>query len=294
MRAEEGVALGRRTVGRTDLTNAAAEDLGVVRLTRDDLGVGPLLLEYPGHALERASGPEAGHPVVERLVLEILQDLLGGGLRVHVGVGLVLELSGEKPAMVISQLLGLFEHSSALLRSGREDHLRSQEAHHLAPLDAEVLGHRDNQRIAFLGTDHRQADTGVAARSLDHRLPGRKLSGSLSVLDHAQRQPILDGTHWIERLDLDEELHAIGRQLLDLHHRRVANCLEDVVELHVLQAPFITAAISKESELRFIPSRNQTSSLDVERSGRAFYGIARELANSKLKTKNSKLTITLT
>ncbi len=87
-----------------------------------------------------------------------------------VGVGLVLELATQKPTVGLGQLLGLQEHAGALLRGRRQHHLGAQKTHHLAPLDREVLGHRDHQRIALLGTDHRQTDAGVAAGRLDHRL----------------------------------------------------------------------------------------------------------------------------
>ena len=84
-----------------------------------------------------------------------------------------------------------------------QHHLGAEEAHQPAPLDAELLGHRHDQRIALLRAHHGEADAGVAAGRLDHRLAGLELAGFLGRLDDAQRQPILDRAQRVERLDLD-------------------------------------------------------------------------------------------
>ena len=51
-----------------------------------------------------------------------------------------------------------------------------------------VLGHRDDERIAFLGADHGEADAGVAAGRFDYGLTGLQLPGALGILDDAERQ----------------------------------------------------------------------------------------------------------
>ena len=133
---ERRVALGDRAVVVARLRDAAAHDRGVVGLADHDLGLGPLLFEHPGDALEGAAGAETGHPVVQGLILEISEDLLGGGLRVDVCVGLVFELTAQEPAVGLGQLDGLQEHSRAFLGSRGQHHFGAQEAHHLASLDA--------------------------------------------------------------------------------------------------------------------------------------------------------------
>jgi hypothetical protein len=79
-----------------------------------------------------------------------------------------------------------------------------------AALGAEAFGHRDDERVTLLRTDHRQADAGVAAGCLDDGLPGSKFAGALGVLDHAKRQTILDRTERIECLNLDEQVDPGG------------------------------------------------------------------------------------
>ena len=65
---------------------------------------GRSLREHAPDALQRAAGAVAGHPVVEPLAGEIVDDLARGGARMHVGVGLVLELPRHEPAMRRGQL----------------------------------------------------------------------------------------------------------------------------------------------------------------------------------------------
>ena len=165
------MALGDRSIVVACLRNAAAHDGRVIGLADHDLGFGALFFEDPSDPFEGAACTEAGDPVVQRLTFEISQDFLGRCLRVNVGVGLVLELATQKPTMDLGQFLSFEEHARALLRGRRQHHLCAQKTQDLAPLDREVLGHRDHQRVALLGTDHRQTDAGVAAGRFDHRLP---------------------------------------------------------------------------------------------------------------------------
>ena len=223
------MAAARLAVGVARLRDAAAEHRRVVGLARDDARVGARLLQRARDALQRAAGAEARDPVVEPLAGEVGEDLLRRRARVHVGVGFVLELPAEEPAVRLGELDGLREHAAALLRRRREHDLGAEEAHQLAALDAEVLGHHDDERIALLRADHREPDAGVAARGLDDRLAGLQRAASLGALDDGPRQAVLDRAHRIEGLDLDVHVHAGRRELAEPHDRRVADRLEDVV-----------------------------------------------------------------
>ena len=99
-----GMRRRRRAVGIARLLDAAAEELRILRLTDDDSGLGPLLGEHPRDALQRSAGAVAGHPIVEPLAGEIVDDLARRGARMDVGVGLVLELPRQEPAMRLGQL----------------------------------------------------------------------------------------------------------------------------------------------------------------------------------------------
>src|ERR1043165_6179563 len=109
--------------------------------------------------------------------------------------------------------------------------LGAKEAHQLAPLDRERLGHGADERIAFRGAHHRKPDAGVAGGRLDHGLAGFQLARFLRCLDDAEREAVLYRAEGIERLDLDEQLHVIRREPVDAHARGVADGSQDALEL---------------------------------------------------------------
>src|SRR3546814_16943818 len=84
----------------------------------------------------------------------------------------------------------------------------------LAPLDAEALRHDDDQRIALLGADHGEADAGVAAGRLDHRLPRTQRSPALGILDDAEGEAVLHRAHRVDGPELGVEVDALWRQQL--------------------------------------------------------------------------------
>ena len=65
---------------------------------------GRSLAQHARDALQRAAGAEAGDAVVEPLAREGREDLRRGGARVHVGVGFVLELAAQEPAVRLGEL----------------------------------------------------------------------------------------------------------------------------------------------------------------------------------------------
>ena len=116
-----------------------------------------------GHEVivEKDAGAGAGYPEIERRVGEILQDLDRRGPRMDIGVGLVLELAAEEPTVFLCQPFGQGEHARTALRSFGQNDLGAEEAHQLAALDREVLGHGDDERISLLGADHGKPNAGV-------------------------------------------------------------------------------------------------------------------------------------
>jgi len=187
--------------------------------------------EYSRDAFERSTGAVSRHPIIELLAPEVRDDLPRGGARVNVGVGFVLELARQEPAMRFGQLDRFDYHGQSAASSRRQHDLGAQEAHELTPLDTELLCHRDHQGVALAGAHHGEADAGVAACRLNDGLPWFELSRLLRRLDHAQRQAILHGPQWIECFNLDEQVHALRRQPVDAHHGCVADCPQNIIEL---------------------------------------------------------------
>ncbi len=147
----------------------------------------------------------------------------------EIRVGLVLELPRHPPAMRLGKLDGLVDHADRALGRRRDHDLGAEEAHQLAPLDAESLRHGDDQRIALGGADHRKANAGVAAGRLDHGLARLQLAGFLRGLDHAEREAVFHRTERVEGFHFHEQVHAFGREPVDPHHGRVADGFENAL-----------------------------------------------------------------
>src|SRR5256885_1063299 len=77
-----------------------------------------------------------------------------------------------------------------------------------------------------------QADAGVAAGGLDDGAAGLQGAGLLGVLDHGQRDAVLDGAAGVAALGLDPHIGTGAEQAVDAHMGRVANRLQDVVSSH--------------------------------------------------------------
>src|SRR6202035_4514545 len=99
------------------------EELRVFRLTDDDPGIRHLLGKYARDAFERSTGAVSRHPVVELLAPEVRDDLPRGGAGVDVGVGFVLELARQDPAVRFGQLDRLDYHGKSAATSRRQHDL---------------------------------------------------------------------------------------------------------------------------------------------------------------------------
>jgi hypothetical protein len=166
--------------------------LGHHRRTRglgeDDLDVGACLLQHLARAGDRAAGADAAHEVVEALADEIAQDLGARRVPVVFGVRGILELLRQEVAVLLREILSLLDHAGAALGGGRQDHLRAEALHQLAPFDAEAVRHHRDERVALGRAHHRERDAGVAGRRLDHGRAGLQGAAPLGVFDHRDRE----------------------------------------------------------------------------------------------------------
>src|ERR1700681_90623 len=148
----------------------------------------------------------------------------------HVGVRLVLELPAQEPTVHLGELDRLRKHTAAFERGRCQHDLCAEEAHQPAPLDAEVLTHGHNERIALLCAHHGEPDTGIAAGRLDYRLSRFESSRALRIFDDAESQSILDRSHGIEGFYLAVQGYVRRCELFYPHHRRTTDRLEDAVK----------------------------------------------------------------
>jgi len=146
-----------------------------------------------------------------------------------VGIGFVLELPNLKPAVFFGEFGGLVDHAGALQVCWRNHDLCPEKTHHLASLDAETLGHRNDQWIALLRTNHREANPSIAAGRFDDGLAGFESPVLFGVLNDAKRESIFNRSHRVERLDLHIHVDVVGAELVEPHDRRIADRPEYVV-----------------------------------------------------------------
>ena len=146
----------------------------------------------------------------------------------HSRIGFILKLPSKKPAVSHGQFSGFCQHAGTLQRGGCQHYLGSKKTHELAAFHAETFRHNNNQRVAFLGTDHGQSDTGIATGGFDYSLSWFKLSTGLGVFDYPQCQPVFYGTRRIECFQLYIEVDVFRRKFVDAHDRSVANGAQNI------------------------------------------------------------------
>ncbi|MNF86665.1 hypothetical protein D3C84_691100 [compost metagenome] len=258
VRAERRVAVQRPALGIAQLGDAAAQQRRIVRFADHDAGRRAALAQHPRGALERAAGAVAADEIVERRIGEGLEDLQGGAAAMGVGIGLVLELAHQEPAMRRRQFLGLADHAAALERGRGEHHPGTEKTQDLAPLDAEILGHGQHQRIALDRADHGQADAGVAAGGFDHRLPRLQGAAGFGRLDHAEGHAVLHRAHGVEGFRLDVQLDAGRAQAVDADHRGAADGGQNTLAAGVHSKPPSAAATAPRDPAQGGPARPRT------------------------------------
>src|SRR6516164_2910843 len=149
----------------------------------------------------------------------------------HIRIGLILELTSEEPAMGHCELSCFCHHPHAAQRSRCNHHFRSKKTHELAAFDTECLRHGDYQRMVLLRADHGKANSSIAARRLNHRLPRLQVTGALGGLNDPERQTIFDRAEGIECFDFYIEIYVWRCELIDFDDRSMSNRLKNILEL---------------------------------------------------------------
>ena len=197
----------------------AGEDRRAGRLDRDDLKLGVALAQVFARAGDRAAGADAGDEHVDAAVERAL-DLRPGPTSVDGRVGWVGELVGQEHVGVLRHRAGGrdgLRHPPERLGDVDARPVETQQALALA---AHPLGQGQHQLIAPRRADECKRDPGIAGGGLDdRRAPRLDQALGLGRLDHRYADPVLDGAARVERLELGEELHPLGRAGA-LEHRR--------------------------------------------------------------------------
>ena len=136
----------------------------------DYFGIWPLFGQNARDATQRAASAVSGDKVIEAFAFEGFDNFASRGGRVNIGVGLIFELTGQKPAVRFGQLHGFRHHAHAASGGWCEHDFRTEIAHQFATFNAERFSHRDDERVTLLRADHGETDTGVAAGRFDDGL----------------------------------------------------------------------------------------------------------------------------
>ena len=227
-----GNEAGADALDRVRPRRAAGEDRRQGRLDREHLEARPFGLQHLGAGGDVAAGADAGDEDVDRRIAEVGEDFLRGGAAVDFEIGGIFELL-RHPAVrrLVDQLLGAGDRALHALFLGRQVEARAIGQHQPPPLEAHALRHDQDQFVALDRGDHGEADAGIARGRLDDRAAGLQLAALLGVLDHRQRDAVLDRGAGIGALGLDPHL-GVAEQAVDADVRRVADRFEDVGGFH--------------------------------------------------------------
>ncbi len=110
---------------------------------------------------------------------------------------------------------------------------------HVALVLADLVRADEHALVAPPLRDQRQPHPGVARRRLHDRPARLQLTGGLGRLHHAQRDAVLHAPAGVQVLDLGEHQRrrALGHRV-QLHQRRVANQVDDVLDVLHRESPF--------------------------------------------------------
>ena len=125
--------------------------------------------------------------------------------------------------------LGTGDRAFHALFARRQVEGRAKSEHQAAALDAHAVRHDEDQLVALHRRDHREADAGVAGGRLDDHAAGLQLAAALRVLDHRERDTVLDRRAGIGPLGLHPDFGLVAEQAIDADVRGVSDGLEDAV-----------------------------------------------------------------
>src|SRR5207344_828411 len=90
-------------------------------------------------------------------------------------------------------------------------------------------GGDDPDAVALDGADERERSAGASPRVLDDGAPGLQPTVRLRTRNRGEGHPVLDAPGGVLRLELHEDLPAVGgNDLAQSDHRRVADGLKQV------------------------------------------------------------------
>ena len=134
---EGRVGSGGAAVIVTFALGARLDQWSVRRLAQTDGDAGTFLLQGLPSTGKGATRAVVQDVIIQLHALKVVQDLLASCVVVKLRVGFVLELAAQKPAVLLSQLLGFRDHAAAFAGLWGDDHLCAHKSHELAACGAQ-------------------------------------------------------------------------------------------------------------------------------------------------------------
>ena len=204
------------------------------RLGADHLDVGLHRLQKTRQPHERSRRAEGTDQIVD-LAARLLPDFERRRLIVRQVVAGVGELIGHEIAVGRRRYgrTRITDRPVGTLLGGSENHLGAVGADDLAPFDRHGLRHDDLHGIPLDDSHDRQADARIARRGFDDGFARREPPFALGLLDHLDRNAVLDAARRVEAFELGENIDLpVGGKVVQAHHRRRTDRSQDIVVNH--------------------------------------------------------------
>src|SRR5579883_2960728 len=193
-------------------------------------------VETRGHAREEAAEPgqraaraDAADDGVE-IMAHLLPDLGSGRRLMRQGIGRVGELIDiERPHLArepLRHVLVVVGMALADIRA-RDANIGAQRLQMQDFLLAHLVGNDEDQAIAFLRRDERQAEAGIARGGFDQGAARAELAVTLRRLDKREPDPVLDRARGVLVLELGEEPARPRIEARKLDQGGIADGFED-------------------------------------------------------------------
>ena len=159
-------------------------------------------------------------------------------MAVHIGIGRVVELAGNKDLRVV---FSHFVRNSLTFRDTianiacimYQNYFRAIVLHQFAALLGNRIRHDDLDGVALDRAAQREADALIAACGFDNDRIRTNQAAALRVRYHIQSGARFDGAADVQALKLDEYLRAVRRNhAVQAHHRRVADRFQNIAAYH--------------------------------------------------------------
>ncbi|VTN11722.1 Uncharacterised protein [Raoultella terrigena] len=175
---------------------------------------------------EGSAGADANDDSVD-IAVELGEDFWRGGADMRQRIGLVIKLIDiERPRRLLRQATGviLIVGRVAFIHVGAgEQHRCPQRPQMEYLLAAHFVGDDEDQAVVLLRRNERQAEPGIAGGGFNNRAAGLQLTEALGLVNHRQRDAILNRTAGVLVFQLEEQATGAGFQLVQLEQGRVAD-----------------------------------------------------------------------